>query len=281
MPSSRLNKEAIDAYRNMLLGIGLTDQEASTVIAARMAAPMSQQPGEMTLEAGSEERTAELFIYGAIGDDFFQEGVTARTLADQLRALGQIDAITVRLNSPGGLAFDGLAIYNLLAQHDAHITIKVDGMAASAASVVAMAGDTIEMAENAMMMIHNASGFAFGDHRVMLEEAAILEKLDGQIARTYAARAGRKDEAFRRMMNDETWFTAQEAVDNKLAHTVTPAKKAAALADFDLSMYQNAPNGWREASDVVSALCGKTDGTMQQQVATRLRLLDLDAQEAV
>ena len=95
----------------------------------------------------------ELFIFDDIGESFFDEGITGKSVNEALKAMGSVNTITVHVNSPGGAVFDGLAIYNLLAQHKAKIVVEIDGLAASAASVIAMAGDEIRMAENAL--IHN------------------------------------------------------------------------------------------------------------------------------
>lgn len=123
----------------------------------------------------------------------------------------------VRINSPGGDVFDGFAIYNLLKQHPARIKVKVDGLAASAASVVAMAGDEIEIADNALMMIHNPWTMAVGDAETMIETAALLEKVKGSIVTTYKARAKLSEDEIVALMNSETWFDAGGAIEAGLA----------------------------------------------------------------
>lgn len=171
-----------------------------------------------------QERTAEVLLYDVIGEDMFG-GVSAKGFSEELAALGELDLIIVRINSPGGDAFDGNAIYNALVRHPARVRVEVDGIAASAASYVAMSGDEIIMAKNAMMMIHLGQGGARGDKRIMLKVAEVLDKLDNEIADIYADRTGRKPATFLRMMADETWFNAEEAVAAKLADSITENKK--------------------------------------------------------
>jgi len=162
----------------------------------------------------------ELFIYDEIGGDMFG-GVSAATLGKQLADLENAEDITLRINSPGGDAFDGIAMYNLLARHPANISVKVDGLAASAASVVAMAGDTIEMADNALMMIHRAWTIAGGNAEKLRELAGIMDTLDEQVVSTYAKRATVSNEELQAMLSAETWLTAHEAVEFGFADTVT------------------------------------------------------------
>ncbi len=163
-------------------------------------------------EADAEE--AELLVYGAIGDNWFDENaVTAAGVAD---FLGENPGknVRVRINSPGGLVFDGLTIHNALLAHKGRVKVTIEGVAASAATIVAAAGDEVEMYENASYMIHRAWGVAIGNTDDMLETGALLDKLDGQIARTLAARAGKPTSRIAGLMKgkvDGTWMTADEA----------------------------------------------------------------------
>src|SRR6185369_10879333 len=108
---------------------------------------------------------AEIYLYGVIGGDWFGEGVTAKQFADDLKKLGNVKTIDLRINSEGGSVFDGKAMYSLLNEHPAKVVTHIDGLAASAASFLAMAGDEIEIAEGAFVMIHNAYTIAMGDAR--------------------------------------------------------------------------------------------------------------------
>lgn len=158
---------------------------------------------------------AEIFIYDEIGGSF---GVSA---IDFVEDLGKItdDNITVRINSPGGSVFDAVAIYNALIQHPASITTRVDAIAASAASIIAMAGDTIEMMVGSQLMIHDAMGVEMGNAKDMREMATFLDRQSDNLASIYAAKGGDKQD-WRAMMLAETWMFAQEAVDFGLADSV-------------------------------------------------------------
>lgn len=182
-----------------------------------------------------------LDIYDVIGDGFFG-GVSAKSVAKALEPHAKAKSIDVHINSPGGSAFDGITIYNILNQHKANVTVYVDGLAASAASVIAMAGDSIVMAENAMMMIHNASGITMGnagDHR---KTADVLDTIDTQIITTYSNRTGLDADEVASMMDAERWLTANEAVELGFATEMTEAKKVAAHFNADiLNQFKHVP----------------------------------------
>ena len=182
--------------------------------------------------------TPELFIYDDI-DDWW--GVSAQSIVDQIRDLDATD-IDVRINCRGGMVFEGIAIYNALRLHKANIHIKVDGLAASIASVIAMAGDTVTMAENSMLMIHNPYGWASGDAEAMRKTADVMDKIADSIAVSYTARTGKTIEEMKALMDEETWYTAAEALESGLVDQVDSPVKAAAC--FDISMFNNAPKGW-------------------------------------
>ena len=161
---------------------------------------------------------ASIHIFDEIG--FY--GTTAQSFVDQLNAI-TAPKITVYLNSPGGEVFDGIAIHTALAMSKAHVTTFVTGVAASAASFIAMAGDTIKMARNATMMIHDASGLAWGNAATMRAEADLLDKLSDNIADMYAMQAGGTPEDWRAAMQRETWYTGKEALAAGLVDVITDA----------------------------------------------------------
>jgi ATP-dependent Clp protease protease subunit len=189
--------------------------------------------------------TAEILIYDEIGASFWGGGVSPSQLAQDLKALGDIKTLNVRINSPGGDVFDGATIYNQLVQHPATINVYVDGLAASAASLVAMAGDKICMADNAMMMIHNAWACMCGDHNDLRTFADVLQKISETMCATYAKRSGMKASEVQKLMDKETWFNAQECVDDGFADEIVQPDEANAKtkAVFDLSHYKNVPKG--------------------------------------
>lgn len=159
--------------------------------------------------------TAEVAIYDEIG----MWGVTASDFMAEL-AGASVKNLTLRINSPGGDVFDGLAILNSIRSHPANVHVIVDGLAASAASFIAMAGDKVEMAPNSMMMIHEASGLCMGTAGDMRDLADLLDKTSANIASIYASRSGRGPEEHRKAMQAETWYSDQEAVDAGLADAV-------------------------------------------------------------
>ena len=158
----------------------------------------------------------------SIFDDIGAYGVSAKSFLNDLRTV-TTDEVDVEINSPGGDVFAGLAIYNGLRASGKKINVKVLGLAASAASLVAMAGDTIEMPENAFMMIHNPWGFAMGGADEMRNTADVLDKIGTGLVSTYAKRTGKTDQEITALLDAETWMTAQEAVDAGFATSVTPA----------------------------------------------------------
>jgi ATP-dependent Clp protease protease subunit len=169
-------------------------------------------------------QSGEILLYDVIGSDWFGEGVSAKKFADSVSAMGEVKTITIRINSPGGSVFDGHAIYNTLVKHPARKIVEIDGLAASAASFIAMAGDEIRMAEIGMMMIHLAIGMTIGNRPDHEREAGVLAKLDDTIAATYAARAGKEPALFLDLMGKETWLNAAEALEMGLVTSVLPAK---------------------------------------------------------
>lgn len=164
---------------------------------------------------------AEVMIYDEVGGWW---GTTADDLIAELKGISS-PRMRVRINSPGGSVFEGIAIANALRAHPATVTVQVDAIAASIASVIAMAGDRIEMAPNSMMMIHDASGMAWGNAAEMEEMAELLDLISDNIADAYAQRAGGTREQWRERMKAETWYLPEDAVDNGLADEAVPAPK--------------------------------------------------------
>lgn len=164
--------------------------------------------------SAADENT--ISVLDPIGADWFGEGVTAKRVAGALRAIGKKD-VTVVINSPGGDYFEGLAIYNLLRDHPANVTVKVVGIAASAASVIAMAGDEIQIARGGFMMIHNTWVVAAGDRNALRDVADWLEPFDAMAVDIYAARTGMDGKDLAKMLDRETWVGGADAVDQGFA----------------------------------------------------------------
>jgi ATP-dependent Clp protease protease subunit len=182
----------------------------------------------------------EIWLYDQVGEGFFG-GMSAKQFTDELNKLGKVDTVNLHINSPGGSVFDGVAIYNALARHPAQIVVDIDGLAASIASVIAMAGDEINVAANALMMIHDPYGMAAGNADEMRKTADLLDQIKGVIADTYVKRTGQKLADVANWMAEETWFGAAEAVANGFADQVTAEQKVAACHDFDFSNFKRPP----------------------------------------
>ena len=176
----------------------------------------------------------EIFIFDEISSFF---GVSAEKVSELLATHADVKTVTVHINSPGGNALDGVAIYNALQRHSATIEVIVEGMALSAASLIAMAGDTIKMAAGSQMMIHEARGMAHGTAAEVAKFSDLLRATSDQMAAIYSARSGRDLATVKREMKAETFMTADEAVEMGFADEVLEAKALA--AHFDLSEFVN------------------------------------------
>jgi ATP-dependent Clp protease, protease subunit len=183
----------------------------------------------------AQAKGAEIVIYDEIG----AFGIPAKAFLDELKALGPIAELTIRINSPGGSVFDGVAIYNALKRHDAAITVWIDGIAASIASMIAMAGDEVVMPENAMLVLHDPSGLVAGTASDMRAMAEALDRMKAGMVAAYRDKSGRDDAEIEELMRDETWFSAEEAVALGLADRVE--QPVAMAAHFDLSRFRNPP----------------------------------------
>jgi len=208
-------------------------------------APINNRAGAKTpagyrmLNRGNDH--AEIYLYGIIGQDWYGDGVTAKQFADDLKGLGKVKAIDCRINSEGGDVFAGKAMYTLLAEHEATVKVHIDGLAASAASFIAMAGDEIRIAEGAFVMIHNAWTFAAGGADDMRRTATLLDTVNETIREVYVARTKNTAKAVKDWMDDETWFAGKEAVSAGFADKlVENLKVAACLSHGD--RFKNLPS---------------------------------------
>lgn len=181
----------------------------------------------------------EIWLYDPVGTSFWGDSMSAKMFQKELAALGKVDSITLHINSPGGEVFDGFAIYNQLKQHPANITVSIDGLAASIASIIAMSGDTINIAANGMMMIHDPQGVSMGNSDEMRRTAALLDTIKGNLTQTYVDRTGQKRTDVEAWMADETWLTSEAAVQYGFADKVTEASQITAF--FDMKNFRNVP----------------------------------------
>lgn len=166
----------------------------------------------------------EVSILGVIGGGYYFGGISARSVKDLLDANKNAKKIRAIVDSPGGDYFDGVAIMNLFKRHAASVTIEIIGEASSAASVISMGGDRIEMHTGTVMMIHRAWSFAMGNGDELRSYAQLLDKVDTGLLDLYVARTGKSAEDVKALVDATTWMTAKEAVDDGFADAVLPAK---------------------------------------------------------
>nr|WP_251073523.1 ClpP-like prohead protease/major capsid protein fusion protein [Shewanella sp. NKUCC05_KAH] len=177
-------------------------------------------------------------IYDEIGG----WGISAQQFARDLQALGKVGTITARIHSPGGDVFEGMAIYNMIKGHPAHKVCYIDGLAASMASVIAMAFDEVIMPENAMMMVHKPWGGTLGDAEDMRKYADLLDKVEGNLVGAYQHKTGLSEDELHALLAAETWLTGREAVEKGFANTLTdPLQMAASLNSKRLKDFTNMP----------------------------------------
>jgi len=186
--------------------------------------------------------SAEILLYEDIGGWF---GITAESFVKEVKSLGKVSNISLRINSNGGNVFDGLAIHNYLKSHEARVTVEVDGLAASIASIIAMAGDEIRMADNAWMMIHDPWIVTGGTAKELRETADTMEGIRETLLDTYVARSGHDRDAISNMMEEETWLNASDAVEFGLASSITGAMDVAASVHKD--WFKHPPQALEEA----------------------------------
>lgn len=179
---------------------------------------------DKTITAETKDETASIDIFDTIGSDFFGDGFTAKRMSAALRSIGDDKDVVVNVNSPGGDVFEAATIYNLLAQHKGHVTVNILGLAASAASVIAMAGDTVKISKIGFLMIHNAWSIVVGNKDDMRSAADILEQFDGAITEAYMAKVSLDEKKISKMMNDETWIGADDALEFGFADEIIDTK---------------------------------------------------------
>lgn len=212
----------------------------------------------MKFFAKATGKKAELFIYDAIGADYYGDGITAKSVSEALAEFTPNADLDIYINSPGGSVFDGIAIYNQLARWGGKKTVHIDGIAASIASVIAMVGDEIKIAENGLMMIHSAWGITVGNAADMRKYADSLDKIDGTILDTYIAKTKGKATEIRDWMTAETWMNADEAVSRGFATSKTGEK--AIKAEFPiLAKFNKVPEQLRRQATAPNLLRARMD----------------------
>jgi ATP-dependent Clp protease protease subunit len=229
-------------------------------------------------QAAEADEPNTISIYGVIGEDFWTgEGFTEKKMAGILRSIGK-KPVTVNVNSPGGDMFEGLAIYNLLREHPAEVKVKVMGIAASAASVIAMAGDEVLMGTGSMMMIHKAWGLVVGNEFDFEDATTVFRKFDASMASIYVARTGISEKEILGMLagpsrsSDGTYMTAAEAIAKGFAdgefEGADEATQARASIPAEVLARRRAEAalakqgvGRKERADILNSLSGPRDAT--------------------
>jgi len=198
-------------------------------------------PKWITIKNEAAQPAAEILIYDSIGTSFWDEGIGAKQVAEELKLIPKNREITVRINSPGGSIHEGLAIYNLLATRREHVSIYVDGVAASIAAVIALSGKTLTMPKNTLFMIHDPWGHAQGNAEELRKIADTLDKHKDVIVNVFADKTKLDRSVIENMMTEETWLTADEAMENKFADIVSNAVSYNAIFEF-ADVIENAPD---------------------------------------
>lgn len=178
--------------------------------------PRALEKWNPAIQAAVENTSDTITVYGVIGEDWYGEGVTLKRIDAALRAIGERD-VTVYINSPGGDMFEGIAIYHRLQEHSHQVTTKVLGMAASAASIVFLAGKKREVASSAFLMIHNCWTWLAGNRHYLRDIADDMEEFDAAMADLYAETSGQPVEDMAELMDDETYIRGKRAVELGLA----------------------------------------------------------------
>ncbi|HKN05517.1 MAG TPA: head maturation protease, ClpP-related [Buttiauxella sp.] len=250
----------------------MTKKQLPAAPAGRPCAGVTCEPSPSALErwnGGIKAAAADdnsISIFDVIGQDYWGEGVTAKRIAGALRSMNGAD-VTVNINSPGGDMFEGLAIYNLLREYSGKVTVKILGIAASAASVIAMAGDEIQIGLGAFLMIHNCWVIAMGNRNDFRALADYLEPFDGAMADIYAARSGLESEAVRSLMDAESYIGGKDAIEKGLADSLLSSdaiskdddSHASALRKLDALLAKtNTPRS--ERKKLIKALTGGKPG---------------------
>lgn len=215
--------------------------------------------GWYTIKAASDGTSANISIYQEIGG----WGITAQQFSEDLKALGDISHISLHIHSPGGDVFDGIAIYNLLNKHPAKVTEQIDGLAASMASVIAMASDRIVMPENTLMMIHKPWGISGGNANDMRDYAELLDKVESVLIPAYARKTGKSAESLAVMLEDETWMDGRECVAQGFAdELLTTVSAMACIESKRIEDFEHIP---KEIKGMITSPKGSTSSSVPEQ----------------
>ena len=217
---------------------------------------MPKQLKFWNLVKNEEEKTAELILYGSIGSDEYWDDISDKVFKQDIENLGDVENITLHINSPGGSVFSAVAIANTLKNHKAKVIANIDGLAASAATIITSACDTVRMPKNALFMIHNPITFAYGNNQEMQKTVEMLDKVKNSIIETYLSKTKTDKETLSELMDNETWMDAEtakeygfvdEIVNEEVGKEFVENKLIINNMAFDISKFKN----FRKAKDTV------------------------------
>ena len=209
---------------------------------------MPKQLKFWNLVKNEEEKTAELILYGSIGSDEYWDDISDKVFKQDIENLGDVENITLHINSPGGSVFSAVAIANTLKNHKAKVTANIDGLAASAATIITSACDTVRMPKNALFMIHNPITFAYGNNQEIQKTVEMLNKVKNSIIETYLNKTKTDKETLSELMDNETWMDAEtakeygfvdEIVDEEVGKEFVGNKLIINNMAFDISKFKN------------------------------------------
>lgn len=211
----------------------------------------SGQPFKIVSKSATK---AEIILYGTIGGGWFGDGITAKQFSDELKALdSSVNEITVRINSPGGSVFEGITIYNRLKQHKAKIIVHIDALAASIASIIALAGDEIIVGEGAFYMIHLPWTYAAGDRKELDNVIESLMNIEEQMISIYSKRTGLDRHEIKKLMEDETWMDADTAIEKGFVDSKADESLPIAASAMKSDWFKKAPKNYNSETKAVDS----------------------------
>jgi len=197
---------------------------------------------------------AEIVIYSAIGENYWGDSLSAKQFSDELKKLDStVNEITVRINSPGGDVFQGVTIYNRLKQHKAKIIVHIDGLAASIASIIALAGDEIIMGEGALFMVHLPWTFAMGNRSDLDNTINQLMDIEEQLISIYAKKTGLDRVEIKAMLEAETWLDADQAIEKGFVDRKADESLPIAASVLDSKWIVRKPKNYKSEAKVVAS----------------------------
>jgi ATP-dependent Clp endopeptidase proteolytic subunit ClpP len=198
--------------------------------------------------------SSEITIYSPIGDSMWEDSLSAKQFSEELKSVGEgVKEITVRINSPGGSVFDGITIYNRLKQHKAKIIVHIDGLAASIASIIALAGDEVHMGEGAILMVHLPWTGVLGNRNDLENTINRLMDIEEQMISIYAKKTGLDRQEIRAMLEAETWLDADQAIEKGFVDFKSTESLAIAASAFDHKWINKRPKTFKSMDKVISA----------------------------